>query len=80
MMEYFLTNNYFDEIGAAKDLSVDELKRLLTYVAIEYHNADGKPRTIRDLVNKYSLDKKQLKDILEKEKLRIDLIIHQIGD
>ena len=66
MMEYFLTNNYFDEIGAAKDLSDDEFKRLLTYVAIEYHNAVGNPNTIRDLVNKYSLDKKQLKDILEK--------------
>ena len=78
MMEYFLTNNYFDEIGAAKDLSDDEFKRLLTYVAIEYYNAVGNPNTIRDLVNKYSLDKKQLKDILEKEKLRIDSIIRQL--
>jgi hypothetical protein len=80
MMEYFLTNNYFDEIGAAKDLSDDEFKRLLTYVAIEYHNAVGKPRTIRDLVDKYSLDKKQLKDILEKEKSKIDSIIRQLED
>jgi hypothetical protein len=45
MMEYFLTNNYFDEIGAAKDLSDDEFKRLLTYVAIEYYNAVGNPNT-----------------------------------
>ena len=78
MMEYFLKNNYFDEIGGAKDLSDDEFKRLLTYVAVEYHNAVGKPRTIRDLVNKYSLDKKQLKDMLEKQKLRIDSIIRQL--
>jgi hypothetical protein len=80
MMEYFLKNDYFDEIGAAKDLSDDEFKRLLTYVAVEYHNAVGKPRTIRDLVNKYSLDKKQLKDMLEKEKLRIDSILRQLED
>jgi hypothetical protein len=80
MMEYFLNNNYFDEIGGAKDLSADEFKMLLTYVAIEYNNAVGKPRTIRDLVDKYSLDKKQLKDILEKEKSRIDSIIRQLED
>jgi hypothetical protein len=80
MMEYFLKNNYFDENGTAKHLSADEFKRLLTYVAIEYHNAVGKPHTIRDLVDKYSLDKKQLKDILEKEKLRIDSIIRQLED
>jgi hypothetical protein len=52
----------------------------LTYVAVEYHNAVAKPRTIRDLVDKYSLDRKQLKDILEKEKLRIDSIIRQLED
>jgi hypothetical protein len=80
MMEYFLKNNYFDELGGAKDLSEDELKRLLTYVAIEYHNALGNPRTIRDLVDKYSLDKTQLKDILEKQKLKIDSIMRQLGD
>lgn len=78
MMEYFLKNNYFDELGGAKDLSEDELKRLLTYVAIEYHNALGNPRTIRDLVDKYSLDKKQLKDMLEKQKLKIDSMIRQL--
>jgi hypothetical protein len=80
MMEYFLKNNYFDENGTAKHLSADEFKRLLTYVAIEYHNAVGKPHTIRDLVDKYSLDKKQLKDILEKEKLKIDSMIRQLED
>jgi DNA-binding MarR family transcriptional regulator len=80
MMEYFLKNNYFDEIGAAKHLSTDEFKRLLTYVAIEYHNALGNPRKIRDLVDKYSLDKKQLKDILEKQKLMIDSMIRQLED
>lgn len=80
MMEYFLKNNYFDEIGAAKDLSDEEFKRLLTYVAIEYHNAVGKPRTIRDLVDKYSLDRKQLRDMLQKEKSRIDSIICQLED
>jgi hypothetical protein len=80
MMEYFLKNNYFDELGGAKDLSDDEFKRLLTYVAIEYHNAVGKPRTIRDLVNKYSLDKKQLRDMLQKEKSRIDSMIRQLED
>jgi hypothetical protein len=80
MMEYFLENNYFDENGIAKQLSSDEFKMLLTYVAIEYRNAVGKPHTIRDLVDKYSLDKKQLKDILEKEKLKIDSIIRQLED
>jgi hypothetical protein len=80
MMEYFLKNNYFDEIGAIKELSADERKTLLTYVAIEYHNALGNPRTIRELVDKYSLDRKQLKDILEKQKLKIDSIIRQLED
>ena len=80
MMEYFLKNNYFDENGAAKDPSADELKRLLTYVAIEYHNALGNPRTIRELVDKYSLDRKQLREILEKQKLKIDSIIRQLED
>jgi hypothetical protein len=80
MMEYFLKNNYFDESGNAKRLSPDEFKMLLTYVAIAYHNALGNPRTIRDLVDKYSLDRKQLKTILEKEKLRIDSIIRQLED
>jgi hypothetical protein len=80
MMEYFLKNNYFDEKGTAKHLSADEFKRLLTYVAIEYHNAVGNPRTIGELVDKYSLDRKQLKDMLEKEKLRIDSIIRQLED
>ena len=50
MMEYFLKNNYFDELGGAKDLSADEFKKLLTYVAIEYHNAVGKPRRIEILL------------------------------
>jgi hypothetical protein len=80
MMEYFLKNNYFDELGGAKDLSDDEFKRLLTYVAVEYHNAIGKPHTIRDLVDKYSLDRKQLKDILQKQKLKIDSMIRQLED
>ncbi len=80
MMEYFLKNNYFDENGTAKHLSADEFKWLLTYVAIEYHNALGNPRTIRELVDKYSLDRKQLKDILEKQKLKIDSIIRQLED
>lgn len=80
MMEYFLKNNYFDEIGAAKDLSVDEIKMLLTYVAVEYYNAVGNPSTIKDLVDKYSLDKKQLKEILERQKLKINSIIHQLED
>ena len=80
MMEYFLKNNYFDKLGGAKDLSVDEIKMLLTYVAVEYHNAVGNPLTIRDLVDKYSLDKKQLKDILEKQKLKIDSMIRQLED
>jgi hypothetical protein len=80
MMEYFLKNNYFDENGAAKYLSADERKRLLTYVAIEYHNALGNPRTIRDLVDKYSLDRNYLKDMLEKQKLKIDSMIRQLED
>jgi DNA-binding MarR family transcriptional regulator len=80
MMEYFLKNNYFDENGSAKQLLPDEFKRLLTYVAVEYHNALGNPWTIRELVDKYSLDRKQLREILEKQKLKIDSIIRQLED
>ena len=79
MMVYFLKNNYFNELGFVK-ISSDELKKLLTYVAIEYHNAVGKPRTISDIVEQYGLDRKQLIDVLNKQKLRIDSIIHQLQD
>jgi DNA-binding MarR family transcriptional regulator len=79
MMVYLLKNNYFNELGFVK-ISSDELKKLLTYVAIEYHNAVGKPRTISDIVEQYGLDKKQLIDVLNKQKLRIDSIIHQLQD
>jgi hypothetical protein len=80
MMEYFLKNNYFNELGSAKELSLDEFKKLLMYVAVEYHDAVGKPYSIRKLAEKYSLDKSLLKEMLEKEKLRIDSIIHHLGD
>ena len=78
-MVYLLKNNYFNELGFVK-ISSDELKKLLTYVAIEYHNAVGKPRTISDIVEQYGLDRKQLIDVLNKQKLRIDSIIHQLQD
>lgn len=77
MMEYLLKNNYFNELGSAK-ISSDEFKKLLTYVAIEYRNAVGKPRTISDIVEQYGLDKKQLIDILNQEKMKIDSIINQL--
>ncbi|CAN5160829.1 hypothetical protein BH18THE2_BH18THE2_23320 [soil metagenome] len=79
MMVYLLKNNYFNELGFVK-ISSDEFKKLLTYVAIEYRNAVGKPRTISDIVEQYGLDKKQLIDMLNKQKLRIDSIIHQLQD
>jgi len=66
MMECLLKNNYFNELGALK-MSSDESKKLLTYVTIEYHNTLGKPRTIRDFVDKYGLEKKQLIDIFNRE-------------
>jgi hypothetical protein len=77
MMEYLLKNNYFNELGAAR-ISSEEFKKLLTYVAIEYHSAVGKPRTISGIVEQYGLDKKQLIDVLNEEKLRIDSIIRQL--
>jgi hypothetical protein len=47
-------------------------------MAIEYHSAVGKPRTISGIVEQYGLDKKQLIDALNEEKLRIDSIIRQL--
>jgi hypothetical protein len=77
MMEYLLKNNYFNELGFVK-ISSEEFKKLLTYVAIEYRNAVGKPRTTSDIIEQYGLDKKQLIAMLHQEKLRIDSIIHQL--
>jgi hypothetical protein len=77
MMEYLLKYNYFNELGSVK-MSSDEFKKLLTYVAIEYRNIVGKPRTISDIVEQYGLDKKQLIDILNQEKRKIDSIIQQL--
>ena len=77
MMEYLLKYNYFNELGSAK-IPPDEFKKLLTYVAIEYRNILGKPRTISDIVKQYGLDKKQLIDILNQEKQKIDSIIQQL--
>jgi hypothetical protein len=77
MMEYLLKNNYFNELGSVK-ISSDEFKKLLTYVAIEYRNIVGKPRTISNIVEQYGLNKKQLIDILNQEKQKIDSIIQQL--
>jgi hypothetical protein len=77
MMEYLLKYNYFNELGSVK-ISSDEFKKLLTYVAIEYRNIVAKPRTISDIVEQYGLDKKQLIDILNQEKRKIDSIIQQL--
>jgi hypothetical protein len=80
MMEYFLKTNLYKEGGIAKWPSQNELKLFLAYMSIEYNNAFGNVRTIKDLLDKYGIDKKVLKTMFEKDRNRIDSIIRSLED
>jgi hypothetical protein len=80
MMEYFLKTNLYKEGGIAKWPSQNELKLFLAYMSIEYNNAFGNVRTVKDLINKYGIDKKVLKTMFEKDRNRIDSIIRSLED
>jgi hypothetical protein len=80
MMEYYLEKNYFDEMGGAKQLDQEDFRRLLAYIAVQYHTALGKPRSIRDVMEKYGIDKKLVTKTLEQEKSKIDSLIRELQD
>jgi hypothetical protein len=40
----------------------------------------GKPRSVRDVMEKYGIDKKLVTNMLEQKKLKIDSIIRQLQD
>jgi hypothetical protein len=50
-MMYFLKTNLYKEGGIAKWPSHNDLKLFITYLSIEYNNAFGNVRTVKDLIN-----------------------------
>lgn len=80
MMEYLLkSDDFFNESGlVARNLTEEEKNQLMAFVAIKYHRAVGKPREIREVADKYGLDKNFLKEMLQREKEGISSLIRQL--
>jgi hypothetical protein len=75
--EYFLKNDWYDG-SVFKYPDQNEFKLLLAYLSVEYNRSFGNVSTIKDIIDKYGLDKEFLRNRFKKDRERMDAIINEL--
>jgi DNA-binding MarR family transcriptional regulator len=77
-MEYLLNNNCYDNLGRVIYPSAREFRRAYRYVQDEFSESFGASDTVKELLDKYGIDKCFLKEAFQKDRKRMDLILGQL--
>jgi hypothetical protein len=77
-MHYALENNFFDT-GQFRKLSHSESEKLKLFIVLESITSSAGIPTLRNFVNKYNLDKKLLKEFLNKQKQYIESLMRELN-
>lgn len=77
-MTYAVENNYFEH-GITKRLTTDQIRKLQLYIALQHIEALRDIPTLKELVNKYGIDKDFLKNHLMSQRESINLAIKELG-
>lgn len=77
-MHYALENNFFDT-GKFRKLSHNESEKLKLLIVLESIKLSADIPTLKNFVNKYNLDRKLLKEFLNKQKQYIESLMHELG-
>lgn len=78
-MTYALENNYFENDHVTKRLTTAQIGKLQLFIAIQHIQALGDIPTLKEFVNKYSIDKDFLKKHLRRQKEYINLAIKELN-
>jgi hypothetical protein len=76
-MEYLLNNNCYDNLGTVIYPSGREFIKACRYIQDEFTEAFGTVDTVKELLDKYGIDKLFLKEAFQKDRKRIDLVLSQ---
>ena len=77
-MEYLLNSNHFSDFGAVIYPTDYEFKKALRYIQDEFNEAFGNAHTVRELLDKYGIDKSFLKEAFQEDRKRINSILSQL--
>jgi DNA-binding MarR family transcriptional regulator len=80
VMECLLNSNSYDHSGRIVYPIGTEFKKTLRYVQDSYDQLFGNAGTVREILDKYGIDKSYLKEAFQKDRERIDSILRQLED
>lgn len=76
-MEYSLNNNCYNNLGTVL-YPRKEFRKALRYIQDEFDETFGIAETLKEALDKYGIDKCFLKEALQKNRKRIDLVLGQL--
>lgn len=78
VMECLSNNNCYDHSGRIVYPSEIQFKKILRYVQDGFDQVFGHPQTVRELLEKYGIEKSYLKEAFQKDRERIESILRQL--